>query len=175
MDLLPVAPDHIPALSALAADTFVATFGHLYPPEDLEAFLTSSYAPDVLRAETQDPKYFWRMAWDGDQALGYLQCGPVGLPHAEADPARHGELKRLYIAPAAQGRGLGKALLAAALAHLDDRYGDAPQWIGVWSENHRAQALYAAHGFVQVGAYDFPVGRVRDLEFILRRIPQPRA
>jgi len=171
MQLLPVAPDHIPALSALAAGTFTATFGHLYPPEDLEAFLATSYNHDTLLAETRDPRYFWRMAWADGEALGYLQCGPVGLPHAEADPERHGELKRIYVAPAAQGRGLGKVLMTAALAHLHDRYGDAPQWIGVWSENHRAQALYGGFGFVRVGAYEFPVGQTRDHEFILRRLP----
>ncbi len=171
MDILPVASDHIPALSSLAVATFTLTFGHLYPPEDLTDFLETSYAADILRSEVQDPRQFWRMAWDDGKALGYLQCGPVGLPHAEADPAKHGELKRLYVDPSAQGRGLGKTLLAIALDHLAERYGEAPQWIGVWSENHRAQALYGAHGFVQVGAYDFPVGRVRDHEFILRRHP----
>ena len=171
MDILPVAPDHIPALAALATDTFTATFGHLYPAEDLAAFLEASYTPAILLAETQDTRHFWRMAWDGGKALGYLQCGPVSLPHADADPARHGELKRLYIDPGAQGRGLGKTLLTVGLDHLSERYGNAPQWIGVWSENHRARALYGAHGFVQVGAYDFPVGRVRDHEFILRKVP----
>lgn len=171
MDILPVAPDHIPALSALASGTFTATFGHLYPAEDLASFLENSYNSEILLAETQDPRHFWRMAWDGGKPLGYLQCGPVGLPHPEADPARHGELKRLYVDPVAQGRGLGKTLLTVALDHLAERYGDAPQWIGVWSDNHRARTLYGSHGFIQVGAYDFPVGRVRDHEFILRKIP----
>ncbi len=170
MRLLPVASDHIPLLSALAVDTFTTTFGHLYPPEDLRSFLETSYNHETLADEVADPQYFWRMAWDNDgRALGYLQCGPVSLPHAEADPTRHGELKRLYVSPTAQGKGLGKVLMAAALDYLAGRFGDAPQWIGVWSENHRAQALYAAHGFVKVGAYDFPVGRARDHEFILRR------
>ena len=172
MDILPVAPDHIPALSTLAVDTFRVTFGHLYPAEDIAEFLETSYNPDTLLAETQDPSQFWRMAWGQDgMPVGYLQCGPVGLPHAEADASRQGELKRIYVAPDAQGRGLGKRLLTTALDHLAERYGDTPQWIGVWSENHRAQALYAAHGFIRVGAYDFPVGRVRDHELILRRMP----
>lgn len=171
MDILPVAPDHIPALAALATGTFTDTFGHLYPAEDLAVFLEKSYNHASLLTETQDTHQFWRMAWQDEKAVGYLQCGPVGLPHAEADPARHGELKRLYVDAATQGRGLGKALMAVALDHLAEIYGNAPQWIGVWSENHRAQALYGAYGFVRVGAYEFPVGHVRDLEFILRRLP----
>jgi ribosomal protein S18 acetylase RimI-like enzyme len=42
-------------------------------------------------------------------------------------------------------------------------------WIGVWSENYGAQRLYGRHGFTKVGEYEFPVGEVRDREFILRR------
>jgi RimJ/RimL family protein N-acetyltransferase len=39
----------------------------------------------------------------------------------------------------------------------------------VWSGNHGAQRFYARHGYEKVGTYEFPVGRVRDLEYILRR------
>jgi len=42
----------------------------------------------------------------------------------------------------------------------------------VWSENFGAQRFYARYGFSKVGTYEFPVGQVRDLEFILRRPPQ---
>jgi RimJ/RimL family protein N-acetyltransferase len=45
----------------------------------------------------------------------------------------------------------------------------------VWSENLGAQRFYARHGFERVGTYAFPVGRVRDLEFILRRPAQAGA
>ena len=50
-----------------------------------------------------------------------------------------------------------------------ERDGQRQLWIGVWSENHGAQRLYARHGFAQVGTYEFVVGQTRDHEFILRR------
>ena len=60
--------------------------------------------------------------------------------------------------------------LFAQLALLDQ-----PQrrtlWVGVWEENFGAQRFYARAGFQHVGDYEFPVGRVRDHEFILRRQP----
>jgi ribosomal protein S18 acetylase RimI-like enzyme len=169
MHILPIPPDHVPTLSALAIKTFCDTFSHLYPLADLEAFLRTSYAPEVLAPQVADPAQFWRMAWDDDQAVGYLHAGPVGLPHADADPATQGEIKRLYIDTSQQGRGLGKQLLNIGLDYLSMRYGDAPQWIGVWSENHRAQGLYRAYGFEKVGEYGFPVGTTIDHEFILRK------
>ncbi len=172
MHLITPTTEHLAALSGLAAATFTETFGHLYPPEDLKAFLLKSYAADTLAAEVADPANYWKLALDDDgRALAYLQCGPVGLPHGEADPMSHGELKRLYVHSSAQGQGLGKRLLTVAMEWMQAVYGKAPQWIGVWSENHKAQALYGAYGFERVGEYKFPVGRTLDDEFILRRVP----
>jgi ribosomal protein S18 acetylase RimI-like enzyme len=171
MRILPVEPHHIPALSQLAVDTFTETFGHLYPPEDLSAFLEKAYAPRKLAAETADPAQFWRMVHDGDETVAFLQCGPVGLPHAEADAAREGELKRLYVHSSRQGKGLGRQLLTLAMDWMSETCPGQAQWIGVWSENHKAQALYKAYGFERVGEYQFPVGKTLDDEFILRRLP----
>lgn len=53
-------PADAEALSALARTCFTQTFGHLYAPTDLEAFLDDAYAPDVLRAEVEDPN---RATW----------------------------------------------------------------------------------------------------------------
>jgi ribosomal protein S18 acetylase RimI-like enzyme len=173
MTILPVTPDLVSALSTLAMDSFSETFGHLYPLEDLKAFLQKSYAPDVLAAEVRDPAQFWRVVRDDDGAIvAYMQCAPVGLPHPDARPDREGELKRLYVHSSQQGKGLGKTMLSAAIAHMTERYGQVPQWIGVWSENTKAQALYRTFGFERVGEYQFAVGNTLDDEFILRRLPQ---
>jgi ribosomal protein S18 acetylase RimI-like enzyme len=80
-------------------------------------------------------------------------------------------LKRLYIHSDYQGRGLGRSLLNLALDHLNERYGAAAQWIGVWSRNYKAQKLYLSVGFEKVGDYLFAVGETRDEEFILRKAP----
>lgn len=156
-------------LSELACTCFTETFAHLYPPKDLEAFLRESYAPEVLTHEIMDEGNFWRVVRDAEKMIAYLMCSPVGLPHPEANPEKEGELKRLYIRQSHQGLGLGKELMTIALAYLDAHYGRAPQWIGVWSENHKAQALYKGYGFEKVGDYEFPVGDTMDAEFILRK------
>jgi len=169
MQILPIEPGHVDALSALAARTFSDTFAHLYPPEDLRVFLEASYAPGVLAPQIADPDQFWRMAWSGNQAVAYLHACPVGLPHPDADAARQGEIKRLYVDTSQHGQGIGKQLLALGLDYLAHRYGGAPQWIGVWSENLKAQALYQAHGFERVGEYGFEVGGTTDHEFIFRK------
>lgn len=154
-------------LSAIGARTFADTFGHLYPPEDLEPFLAEAYGLQRTLADLADPtKASWLVEADG-QAVGYALAGACGLPHAEVTPAC-GELKRIYLLQGWQGGGLGRRLFGEVMAWLLDG-GPRDIWIGVWSENHGAQRFYARHGFEKVGEYGFPVGRTVDHEFILRR------
>ena len=161
-------------LSALGRSTFTETFGHLYPPEDLAAFL-QDHAPERYAAWANDPAYRIWLAERDAQAVGYAFAGPCDLPHAEVTPAC-GELKRIYVDKRAQGAGAGSLLLQASLDWLQTP--GRALWIGVWSENHGAQRLYGRHGFQKVGAYAFAVGKTRDHEFILRRLASeipPRA
>jgi ribosomal protein S18 acetylase RimI-like enzyme len=162
-------PEDLDALVELGRSTFAETFGHLYPPEDLADFLDEAHDAEIYGWAIHDDRHaVWLAEADGEPA-GYALVGPCTLPHPEATPAE-GELKRLYVRRSAQNGGLGRALLAVSMEWLQ-RNGPARLWVGVWSENHGAQRLYARHGFEPVGEYEFPVGRVRDREFILRREP----
>ncbi len=158
-------PEDAEVLSALAAATFSETFGRLYPPEDLAAFLAEAYGLEKVRADLADPALAHWLAEADGAAVGHAQAGPCALPHPEVT-ATCGELKRLYLLKEGQGGGTGSRLLAEALGWLGE---DRRLWIGVWSQNHGAQRLYARHGFKKCGEYEFPVGRVRDREFILSR------
>jgi diamine N-acetyltransferase len=138
-----------------------------YPPDDLAVFEAETFSVGKIESELADPE---RMTWVAEQdgrLLGYAQVGPVKLPHPDC-LLGEGELYQLYVLDEAQGLGLGRQLLDAALAHLGDAR-PGPVWLGVWSGNVRAQAIYVARGFVKHGEYDFPVGTWRDREFILRR------
>ncbi|GAB2501969.1 GNAT family N-acetyltransferase [Lysobacter humi (ex Lee et al. 2017)] len=159
--------DDAQTLSTLARATFVESFGHLYEQEDLQAFLDDSYAVEKQAVILGHPDYaVWFLETDG-RAVGHCAAGPCGLPHEDVCPG-DGEIKRLYILRDFQGGGQGARLMDTAMAWLE-RDGPRTLWIGVWSENAGAQRFYARYGFEKVGTYGFPVGRVVDLEFILRR------
>ena len=161
--------DDAAAVSRLATRTFTETFGHLYPPEDLAAFLAEAYEPARQRTILAHPDYaVWLLERDGE-AVGHAAAGPCGLPHPEV-AAGDGEIKRLYVLRGYQDAGHGARLLGTAIDWLL-RDGPRPLWVGVWSENAGAQRFYARYGFGKVGEYLFPVGRTRDLEYILRRPP----
>ncbi|MGH7024369.1 MAG: GNAT family N-acetyltransferase [Caulobacteraceae bacterium] len=156
-----------PVLAELGARTFAETFGHLYPAEDLSAFVRETHSLEKVAAELADPAIAAWLAEREGAAVGYAVAGPCKLPHRDVTPAC-GELKRIYVEAGLQGDGVGGRLLAAALAWLE-RDGPRRLWIGVWSENLGAQRLYERHGFAKVGEYGFRVGGIVDHEFILRR------
>lgn len=160
-------PADAETLSRIGAETFSETFAHLYPPEDLAAFLPYAYGVERIRADLADPAKAMWVVEVGGEIVGYALAGPCDLPHEAVTPAC-GELKRLYVLKAHQGGGTGSRLLAEALAWLE-KDGPRPLWIGVWSENLGAQRLYGRMGFEKVGEYIFPVGGTQDREFILRR------
>jgi len=88
---------------------------------------------------------FWS-AWEDDAVVG------VGaLKRLSAD---HGEIKSMYTAEAARGRGVGSAMLrhiiAAARGHGISR---VSLETGSWPYFAPARALYAQHGFVECAPF----------------------
>lgn len=155
------------ALSRIAIHTFTETFGHMYPPEDLDDFIRTHYAVGECERVLSDPHYAVWLVEGEAGVVGHAMAGPCGLPHPEVTPV-DGELKRLYLTKQAQNGGMGGQLLQAALAWLE-RDGPRRIWLSVWSENFGAQRFYARHGFAKVAEYEFIVGRQRDHEFMFRR------
>ncbi len=148
-------------------DTFVDGFGIPYPADDLTHHLDSSFSPAAFAQKLAEPGAAWWVAERDGELLAFANAGPNGLPHPDADPS-HMELRRLYVDKSAQGLGLGTALLARSLEWMEANT-SGPLWIGVWSQNLKAQKLYAAYGFEKAGEYQYPVGSWMDDEFILRR------
>ena len=168
----PAVAADVPALAALKLATFRETFlaggfAIPYPPADLAAFEKASYAPEAVAREIADPAHASWVAEGAGGLLGYAHVGPCKLPHAEVRPDA-GELYQIYVAGSAQGTGLGRRLLDTALDHLATAR-PGPVWLGAWSGNLKAHAVYQARGFRKVGEYRFPVGSWHDEEFIFRR------
>jgi len=160
-------PADADALSKIGASTFVETFGHLYPPEDLSQFLAEAYGAERTARDLAHPrKASWLVERDGE-VVGYATAGPCDLPHPDITDRSY-ELKRFYLTKACQNGGVGGRLWRLVEDWL---IAQEPEdlWIGVWSENHGAQRFYARQGFERVGEYGFKVGNTVDHEFILRR------
>jgi diamine N-acetyltransferase len=159
--------DDAPALASLGAATFTETFGHLYPPEDLQTFLSNSHSVAAwARALADSSRAVWIATLD-QMPIGFIAVGACKLPVDNREPDA-GEVQQLYVLSQHQKLRLGTRLMQLGLEWLEEQ-ARVPIYIGVWSENYGAQRFYGRYGFQKVGEYGFPVGKTIDREFILKR------
>lgn len=151
-------------LSDLGVRTFTETFGHLYSPENLAAFL-ANHEEEKWRAELGDPAYAVRIAEEGEVPAGYAKIAPPVVPFEVTAPTV--ELRQLYVLKPWHGAGVAQALMEWALAEARSRRAEQVL-LSVFVDNHRARRFYARFGFEQVGTYHFMVGSHADDELILR-------
>ena len=108
----------------------------------------------------------------GDTVALLAGDGPDGLAVLRFRPAIWSSglecyLAELYVAPARRGRGLGRALMEAAIREARDRGADTME-IGVDEPDIPARRLYESLGFTnRTGGADGPVMYVYELD--LRR------
>lgn len=151
-------------MSRLGAETFTETFGHLYTPENLAAFLVS-HEEEKWREQLVDRAFGVRIAEDGARPAGFAKIGPPSLPFEVTAPTI--ELRQLYVLRPWHGAGVAPVLMDWALGEARAR-GAEQMFLSVFVDNHRAQRFYARYGFEQVGTYDFMVGSHADLDLIMR-------
>ena len=155
-------------LATLGAATFTETFGHLYPPEDLQSFLLSAHSVEHWRKTLTNPHTAtWVVELESRRKIGFIGVGACKLPVQNLE-ATAGEVQQLYVQGEYHNLRLGSQLMDAGLAWLE-RQGRTPVYVGVWSENYGAQRFYERYGFSKVGEYGFQVGSTIDREFILKR------
>jgi diamine N-acetyltransferase len=160
--------DDAAALAELGAATFVETFGHLYPPEDLQTFLAQNHSSEKWSRTLADAhRSVWIVEHREGRSIGFIVVGACKLPVQDLE-TKAGEVQQLYVFKEFQNLRLGARLMEAGLASLAS-LGQSPVYVGVWSENYGAQRFYARYGFSKVGEYGFPVGATVDAEFILKR------
>lgn len=155
------------ALANIAAETFVETFGHLYPPEDLQEFLASTCAVDNVRRQLADPLTGVWLASVNRELAGFILVGRCKLPVENLEPTA-AEVQQLYVYSKHHNLRIGSRLMDTALDWLASEK-RTPLYVGVWSQNLGAQRLYERYGFRKCGEYGFRVGKTVDHEFILKR------
>lgn len=160
----PGGPEDAALMSRLGARTFTETFGHLYAPDDLAAFLVG-HSEDNWRRELGDAALAVRIAEDQGEPAGFAKLGPQSLPLEVTGPTA--ELRQLYVLEPWQGAGVAAALMDWALGEARAR-GAGQIILSVFIDNRRARRFYARRGFEEVGRYAFMVGNHADEDLILR-------
>ncbi|WP_432768109.1 MAG: GNAT family N-acetyltransferase [Sphingopyxis sp.] len=166
--ITPAHDSDVGELTLFASESFTHTFGHIYDPADLAAFLAGWNPPERLREQIADPAWGLALARSEDGAMaGFVKMGPVDFDLPAGQP-RDGatELHQLYVGEAAKGTGIAAALMDWGIAWARERA--AILYLSVFTENPRAQAFYRRYGFVDVGRNAFRVGNHIDEDRIFR-------
>lgn len=171
----------IAGLVTFGKEAFTQTFGHLYTADNLHAYLKEAYTAEKYHSWINDRDNYrlWLAKRDEESVAGYVLCGNNTLPiedylttnHIPRPAEQCGEIKRLYCHPSTFGTGLAQDLMKTAMTWLQERYEDQV-YLGVFSENFRAQRFYEKLDFAKVGEYGFVVGDGVDLEFIYKYVPK---
>ncbi|MFI8519634.1 GNAT family N-acetyltransferase [Streptomyces sp. NPDC085481] len=132
-----------PGLPALLAAYHLATEAEKGRPVPGPAGL-----PDGYRAEAEDPA----AAFAADTVLLATATG-AHRPAACAVLTADGEIKRLWVEPAARGNGLAAALVTEAVRRADEAGVPAVR-LSVWRWREPALALYRRLGFESVASWD---------------------
>lgn len=132
----------------LLLDGSTAFAQSLYPPE-------SNFLLDIATLERPEVAFY--VARDGTRAVG------IAALVAEADAA-HGELKRMFVDPAARGRGVAGALLERIEADAAAR-GLTGIVLETGDLHDAAQALYTRHGYREIPQFGQYVGEAHSVCF----------
>ncbi|QPQ54829.1 GNAT family N-acetyltransferase [Allosphingosinicella flava] len=150
-------------LASLARRTFTETFGHLYKPEDLAAFL-ESHSTERWAEELASPGFAVRIALSEGEAVAFIKIGPPTLPFTPVGPSI--ELRQFYVLKPWQGAGIAPALMDWAIGEARRR-GAEHLYLSVFTDNHRARRFYARYGFTEIGPYAFKVGTHVDEDIVM--------
>jgi GNAT superfamily N-acetyltransferase len=158
-------PADAAALAEFAARMFAEAFGPDNRPEDLAAYLASTYGVRQQTAELLDPEVITLIAESGGRWAGFAQ-----VRRSPAPPCVTGEspveLQRFFVDRSWHGRGIAAPFMAAAQEAARE-LGGRTLWLSVWEKNPRAIAFYAKCGFRNEGEKDYWVGTDCQRDFVL--------
>jgi diamine N-acetyltransferase len=151
-------PADAPMLSKLSSVTFFDTFSSTCTSDDIQQFISSSFNPQIVFEELQNPDDYYFIAFMDGVAAGYIRMKEDESEVAEIRKHRSIELKRIYVAREFQAQKIGARIMNFAL-----RFAAAKKynilWLGVWEHNVKAQAFYKKFGFIDSGVtHPFPIG-----------------
>ncbi|MBA3672760.1 MAG: GNAT family N-acetyltransferase [Gemmatimonadaceae bacterium] len=160
-------PSDSAQLAAVAERTFVETFAMDNSAADMAAYCGSAFGETIQREELENPRNDIFLAEREGTIAGYamLRSGPARPVLGIAEPI---EIARLYVTRAMIGTGVGAALMQHCLDEAA-AMGKDTVWLGVWEHNTLALGFYTRWGFVDVGTYEFILGRDHQTDRLMAR------
>lgn len=170
MLITPATPQDAHGIATAQVRSWQAAYAHILSPEFLNALSIdqrTSQWQDILQKQASRTL----VARRPEGIAGFVSVGPW---RDEPASDHHGEIWALYALPQAWGRGVGRALMEAAVHELRSQ-GRETVWLWVLSQNERGLRFYERFGFQAVpgSAKSFELGGRLVEEVCLRLAPRP--
>ena len=137
IQIRPVTPPDVPAISALAREIWQATYPGIITQEQIDFMLEQRYGHERLYDDLEDADKWLDQAYQGDRRVGFA-----------FSELRRGEFKldKLYIHPDVQRKGVGGQLIAHVAARAA-KLGYPCVVLAVNKRNEKAINSYMKYGF----------------------------
>ncbi len=142
-------------IADISRETFYETFAAHNTKSDMDKFLSEQFSKEQLIAEVGTDGHIFLLAFVNNEPAGYVLIKENA--HADLPGENTIEISRLYARSSFIGKGVGKALMEAAIATGKQLQKDQI-WLGVWEHNHRAIAFYKKFGFEKFSEHNFVLG-----------------
>lgn len=140
----------IPTIRAIAHTTWFPTFEGILSKEQIGYMLKMMYSVESLTEQMEIKRHHFFLAKENDQALGFIS---IELNYQNQPVAK---IHKIYILPAAQGKGIGQFLMqkaeAAALKHNIKTL-----WLNV-NRYNKALGFYEKLGYKNIQTEDIDIG-----------------
>ncbi|WP_409417899.1 N-acetyltransferase family protein [Flavobacterium sp. PS2] len=156
----------IEKLQNIGRQTFLETFSLPNTEENMNNYLSSSFAFDKLKKEIENPDSKFFFAVLNNEVIGYLKVNS-GKAQTELGDNNALEIERIYVSKEFLGKKVGQLLYDKALQIAKEK-NVGYVWLGVWEENHRALAFYKKNGFVEFDKHIFKLGNDPQTDIMMK-------
>ena len=134
----------------IAYTTWPDVYGSILSKEQLEYMLEAFYSEQTLLDNMETKKHHFILVNDASTCLGFASFEHHYLGKQQT------RLHKIYLLPAAQGKGAGRALLDAVVAYAKENQSTSIS-LNVNRFNN-ACSFYEKMGFVNIGQEDIEIG-----------------
>lgn len=166
--IVPANRNNLSALSILARETFIESFGHLNRKEDIEKYLAKNLTETSIASEFADEANKFFLAKMNDTLIGYIKLRP-NENQDKPSGTKAIEIERIYVRKEHHDKKIGATLMEHAIGFAE-KNGYETIWLGVWERNDRAIKFYERWGFKQYGSHPFILGNDSQTDILMKKV-----
>ena len=157
-------------IAGLGARLFAESYGATHPEPELSRYLTRTFAAEDARSAIASVDVSMFVVEDLDlRPIGYAFLRKTSELPDGVTSYNSCEVVRFYVESAAQGRGIGAALMESCFDDARARGADTI-WVQAWTRAPWAVGFYERMGFSRVGSAAFHFGDQIDDDQIMSRL-----